>query len=169
MSIQKAGNDICSMCYQFNMWHKGGGMFCLGVEGEEQDEAEANDSVVHPIELDYKKDSTNDDDDDDEEDAAGYTISGRASLQIIAETNVGAAAADGENDDNIIGIVDDDSDDNHNKIYNDNAETEEKDEVFYQREERALKRATLLAKLRKNIDEARSIRKLARKLVLLSR
>ena len=39
------------------MWHKGDGMFCRGVEGE-GDEAEADDNVVHSIELDYEKDGT---------------------------------------------------------------------------------------------------------------
>ena len=109
------------------MWHKGGGMFCCGVEGEELDEAEADDSVVHPIELDYKNDGTNYDDD---EDAAGYTNRERASLQTIAEVNIGSAAADDDdNDDNVIGVDDDDNDD-YNNIYNDNLE-KEKDEAFY--------------------------------------
>ena len=65
MIIRKAGNDICSTCYQFNMWHKGGGMSCRGIEGEELDEEEEDDSAVHPIELDYKKDVTNDNDEED--------------------------------------------------------------------------------------------------------
>ena len=108
-------------------------MFCRGVEGE-VDEAEVDDSVVHPIELDYEKDGTNDDDDDDEKDTARYTNSERASLQIIDEAKVGADDDD-EKDDNVIGANDDDDNDDHNKIYNDNAETEEKDEAFYQREE----------------------------------
>ena len=108
-------------------------MFCPGVEGEELDEVEVDDSVVHPIELNYKKDGTNDDDDDNEEDAVGYTNSECASLQIIDQANVGAANDDEENDDNVIGVDDDDDDNNddHNKIYNNNAETEEKDEAFY--------------------------------------
>ena len=101
---RKTGKDICSTCYQFNMWHKGGGMYCRGVEGEELDEAEAaeeDDSVVHPIELDYEKDGTMD---DEEEDTAVYTDRKRASLQLIAEANVraaaaAAAAADDDNDD----------------------------------------------------------------------
>ena len=51
--IRKAGNDICSTCYQFNMWHKGGGMFCQGVDGEALEELEEDDdSVVNLIELD---------------------------------------------------------------------------------------------------------------------
>ena len=159
--IRKAGNDICSTCYQFNIWHKGGGMFCHGVDREKLDELEVDDSVVHLIELDYEKNDINDDDDeeDDEEDTAGYTNSECASLQIIDEANVGAADDDQDNDGNVIGV--DDDDDDCNKIYNNNGETEEKDEAFYQREERALKRATLLAKLRKHIEEARFMRKLA--------
>ena len=56
------------------------GCFFHGVEGEELDELEADDSLIHPIEPDYEKNDTNDDDDDDEEDAAGYTNSERASL-----------------------------------------------------------------------------------------
>ena len=164
MIIWKAGNDVCSMCYQFNMWHKGNGMFCSGVQGEELDEAEEGDSVVHPIELDYEKDVAND---NDEEDAAGYTNRERASLQLIVEANVGAAADDNINDDNVVVVVvvivvvdDDDSNNNNN-----NVEQEEKDEAFYRREERVFKRADLLAKLRKHIEEARSMRKLAHKLV----
>ena len=75
----------------------------------------------------------------------------RASLQIIAETEtkVGVAATDdNDNDDNVIGVDDDDDDynDDYNNIYNDNVDKEETDEAFYQVEERALKRATLLAK-----------------------
>ena len=62
--IRKAANNICSTCYQCNMWHKGGGMFCHGVEGEELDEAEMEESVVNPIELDYENDGTNDDNDE---------------------------------------------------------------------------------------------------------
>ena len=41
----------------------------------------------------------------------------------------------------------------------------QKDEAFYQREERALKQASLPAKLQKHIEEARSMRKLAHQLV----
>ena len=48
------------------------GYFVEGVEVEELDETEADGSVVHPIDLDCKKDGTND---DDEEDTAGYTNS----------------------------------------------------------------------------------------------
>ena len=125
------------------------------------DKLEADDSLINPIELDYKKNNTNDDNDNDnEEDAAGNTNSERSSLQLINEANVGPADADEENDDNVICVDDDDT-----KIYNNNGETEEKDEAFYQREERALKWATLLAKLRKHIEEARSMQKLARELV----
>ena len=99
--------------------------------------------------------------DDDEEDAAGYTNSERASLQLIDEANVGAANDDEENNDIVI-CVDDDDDDNNddddcNKIYNNNGETEEKDEAFYQREERALKQASFLAKLWRHIEEASSM------------
>ena len=134
-------------------------MFCRGVEGEALDAAEADDSAIHPIDLDYKKDDTKD---DDEDDATGYTNSGRASLQIIAEINVGAADDDNDNDNNVISVDDDDDDDDednddYNNIYNDNIEKEEKDEAFYQREERALKQATLLAKLRKHIEQSRSM------------
>ena len=175
MIMRKAGNNICSTCYQFNMWYKGGGMFCCGVEGEELDEAEADDSVVvHPIEPNYEKDGTNDDNEEDA-DADGYTKHKRASLQIIAKANVGAAAAaataadddDDSKDNNVIGVVVDDDDNNNND--NDTVEKPEKDEAFYQRKERVLKQATLLAKLQKHIKKARSMRKLAYLLVCLGK
>ena len=137
--------------------------FSRGVEGEKLDEAEAGDSVIPPIEPDYEKDGTNN---DDEKDSVGYTNLEHVSLQIIAEANIGATANDNDNDDNVIGVVDDDNDDNNG---NDNVEKQEKDEAFYQREERALKRATLLSKLRKHNEEARSIRKPARILVQLAK
>ena len=54
MIIQKAGISICSTCYLLNMWHKGSGMFCSGVEGEEV--MEDNASVMNHIESDYKDD-----------------------------------------------------------------------------------------------------------------
>ena len=156
------------------MWHKGVWMIYHEVDGEELDELEVDNSVVHPIELDYKIDDTkdDDDDDDDEKDTAGYTSSECASLQIIDEANIDTADDDEVNDDNDIGAADDDDDDDnndHNKIYNNNGETEEKDDAFYQREERALKRATLLAKLQKHFEEARSMRKIARQLVFLGK
>ena len=62
---------------------------------------------------DYEKDGI--DDDEKEEDAAGYTNRERASLQIIAEANVGPE----DDDDDAIG-VDNDEDDNSND--NDNVE-----------------------------------------------
>ena len=146
-------------------------MYCYGVEGEELDEAETaeEDIVVQLIELDYKKDGTMDD--DDEEDAARYTDHKRASLQLIAEANVGVPDDDNDNDDNVVCVVDDDDDNNinNNNNKNDNEEEEEKDEAFYQKEEPALKGATLLAKLRKHIEQARSMQKLAQKLVSLGK
>ena len=62
-----------------------------------------------------------------------------------------------ENDNNVIGVDNDDYD--RNKIYNNNGETEGKDEAFYQRSEQSLKRATIFAKLRKHIEETRSMQK----------
>ena len=147
------------------------GCFVMGQREKNLYELEADDSVVHPIEFDCKKNDTNDDDDEEEEDTAGYTNSERASLQIINEANVGAADDD-DNDDNVIGVVDDDHDDHDddcNKIYNNNGDTEAKYRAFYQNEEQALKRATLLAKLQKHIEEVRSMRKLARQLVRLGK
>ena len=132
------------------MWHKGGVMFCHGVDGEKLDELEADDSLINPIELDYKKNDTNDDN-DDEEDVVGYTNSEGASLQLIDEATVGPTNADEENDGTVNGV--DDDDDDSNKISNNNGETEEKNESFHQREERALKRVTLLAKLQKHIKK----------------
>lgn len=68
-----------------------------------------NDSVVHTIELDYKKGGSNY---DEEEDAAGCTTIKRASLQIITEANIGADNVDFDNDDNVIcADGDDDNDD----------------------------------------------------------
>ena len=48
--------------------------------------------------------------DDDEEDAAGYTDHERASLQLIAEANVGAPDDDNDNDGNVVCVVDVDDD-----------------------------------------------------------
>ena len=77
-------------------------MFCHGVDGEKLNELEADNSVVHLIELDYKKDDTNGIN-DDEEDVTGHTNSERAFLKVIDEANVSAADDDQENDDNVIG------------------------------------------------------------------
>ena len=135
------------------MCHKGGGMFCHGLDREELDEAEMDESVVNPIELDYENNGTNDNN-DDEEDATGYTNSECASLQLIDEANVGPANAEEENDDTVTCVdVDVVDDDDSNKIDNNNAETEENDEAFYQRGEEALKRATILAKLQKMVEK----------------
>ena len=59
---------------------------CREVEGKElaEAEAEADNSVIYPIEPDYKSDGTND---GDEEDITGYKNHKRASLQIIADLN----------------------------------------------------------------------------------
>ena len=38
MIIRKPSNDICATCYKYHMWQKGGGMFCHGIEGEEEKE-----------------------------------------------------------------------------------------------------------------------------------
>ena len=124
------------------------GYFIVGVEGKTlaQAQAEADDGVIHPIEPDYKKDGTKD---DDEEDDAEYTNRKQSSLKIIAEANVGVADDDDGNDDNAIGV--DDDEDNDENSNNDNVEKQEKDKTFYQKQEQALKRATLLAKLWKYI------------------
>ena len=45
----KASNDIYNTCYKFYMQQKGGGMFCHGVEGQEEKEEDDSD-----LDLDYK-------------------------------------------------------------------------------------------------------------------
>ena len=57
MIIQKARNNTCSTYYQFNMWYKGGWMFCCGVEEEKV--AEEDDTDIDP---DYEDDINDDDD-----------------------------------------------------------------------------------------------------------
>ena len=111
---------MCSTCYQFNMWHQDGGMFCRGVEGEEV--VKEDDSGIDLIESDYE-DNTDDDDEDDDDDKE-----------------------------------DDDADNDEND--NDNVGKEEKNETLYRRKERALKRATLLTKLCKHIEEVSSMKTL---------
>ena len=112
------------------MWHKGGGKFYCGVAGKELVGAEVDDSVIHHIEPNYKKDGTND---DDGKDVAEFNNHKRTSLQINADLNVCADDYDDDNDDNnTMVVVDYDEDGNNN---NDNVEKEEKDEAFYPREE----------------------------------
>ena len=37
MIVRDLSNDICATCYKYHMWQNGGGMFCHGIEGKEED------------------------------------------------------------------------------------------------------------------------------------
>ena len=81
---------------------------------------------------------------DEKEDDKGYTTSKRTYLNCIY--NYEAA-----------------SDDNYDNNHDINGKgKEEKDKAFYYREERALKRVEVIAKIRKHTEEAQSICHLAR-------
>ena len=160
MIVRKSSNDICATCYEYHMWQKGGGMFCHGVEAEEEEKVD-DDSVVDP---DYKKDydrgddwdpekllvdSEEKDDDDNnnnnnnmEEDADGYTASEHAYM-------------------NAISIIEDDVDiveeDQEQEQEQDPEQEEEKDERYYLKEEKALENVAVINKLRLHINEAQSM------------
>ena len=62
MIVRNPSNDICGTCYKYHMWQKGGGMFCHGIEGEEEKEEDDRD-----IDPDYKDDYDHEDNWDPEE------------------------------------------------------------------------------------------------------
>ena len=132
------------------MWQKGSGIFCHGVEGEE--EKEEDDSDLDP---DYKDDYDygnvwdreelllDKEDEEEMEDKAdnidGYTVSERAYLNRI--DNFKAAPNDKDDNNN-----DTDEVGGNNNIENDDeGEEEEKDEIYYLREERALKHVEIIS------------------------
>ena len=55
MIVRKSSNDICATSYKYHMWQKGGGIFCHGIEGEEEKEENDNNS-------EYKDDYNHGDD-----------------------------------------------------------------------------------------------------------
>ena len=145
----------------FTCGKKGGGIFCHGVEGEEEDDSDLDsdyeDDYDHGDNQDLEELLVDSDDDEEEvgsndgqEDDEGYTASKRAYLNRI---------------DNFKAASDDDNEDDDNKNENDEGE-EEKDEGCYRREGRALNRIEVIAKLRKDIEEAQSMRHLVRTAVV---
>ena len=124
----------------FTCGKKGGGIFCHGVEGEEEDDSDLDsdyeDDYDHrdnwgPEALLVDSDDDEVGSNDEQEDDEGYTASERACLNRI---------------DNFKAASDDDNEDDDNKNENNEGE-EEKDEGYYRREGRALKRVEIIAKL----------------------
>ena len=106
MIVRKAQIDVCGTCYKFHVWQKGGGIFCHGVEGEEEDDSDLDsdyeDDYDHgdnwgpeALLVDSDDDGSNDGQEDDE----GFTASERACLDCI-ENFEAASDDDNEEDDN---------------------------------------------------------------------
>ena len=132
MIVRKAQSDVCGTCYKFHMWQKGGGIFCHGVEGEEEEE-EADSDLDSDYEDDYDHGDNQDpeellvDSDDDEvgsndgqEDDEGFTASERACLDRI---------------DNFKAASDDDNEDEDNKNENDEGEEERMKDTTVEKDE----------------------------------
>ena len=94
MIVRKSSNDICATCYKYHMWQKGGGMFCHGIEGEEEkeedDDSDYESNFDHednwdPEELVIDLEEDEESNDNKEEDDDGYTASERAYTNFTLE------------------------------------------------------------------------------------
>ena len=156
MIVRKPSNDICATCYKYQMWQKGGGMFCCGIEGEDDDDSEYEDDCYHGDDWDTEEllvdsDANNANNNNMEEDANGYSTSERAYMDSI-----GILEGDFlEGDVDMVG-------DKHQQQEEEEEEDGEKDKRYYLREEKALGNVDVINKLRLHINEARSMRKEAR-------
>ena len=157
MIVKKSSNDICATCYKYHMWQKGDGMFCHGIEREEEKE-EDNDSdyksdfdheddwdqeelvINSEEEEEFKDDDNNMDEDDD-----GYTVSECAYMNVINTLE----------DNDSVEMVEEEEEQKQQQ-------EQEKDERYYLRENKGLENVSVINKLRLHINEARSMRQEAR-------
>ena len=146
------------------MWQKYGGLFCHGIEGEE--EKEEDDRDINP---DYKDDYDHGDDWDleellvyseekekesnnnnEEEDDDGYTASERVYMNVTLEDDDSVGYTASERAYMNVTLEDDDSVESVVVV----EEEEEKDERYYLREIKALEKVAVINNLRLQINEA---------------